>query len=99
MHYQLFLPLETKPAVDAAQARFDDHMRVHGLDDHVDDANHVNIVEGPDGKPGVLVGWLNSRSKTTRLEFKPAEQTWIQSVPIDGFERYWVGIWNDPPRS
>lgn len=93
MHYQLFLP---SPNGDRS---LNDSLAAVGLADHAGNATPIKCEKGPQGLSGKLVGWISTAAGKTRLEYRPDEQTWIPSVPIDGRERgaYWVGIWNESP--
>ncbi len=95
MHYQIYLPT----SAEKHDGSLERHMAAVGLADHADSAMSFPDIHGPDGKVGQLVGWLSTASGQTRLEYKPAEQTWLKSLPLDGREAgaYWVGVQNDSP--
>ncbi len=97
MRYQLFLPDTHKPEAKELQ-KFDKWMSTVGLQDHVAGIDHTSISGfGPDNLTGQLCGWLNSRTGAIRLEHKPAEQTWLPALPVNGTVAgsYWVGVWNE----
>ena len=50
---------------------------------------------GPDGKGGLLFGWLDSIQN--RFGFLPDQQTWIPSAASGdrATGAYWVGLWNE----
>lgn len=94
MHYLVFLPRRNEgPKNDLNLAQ---RLTAAGLADHATDGTPIFQHEGPSGEPGFCVGWGNT---STKLNVRPDEQTWLQSVPRDGVEAgaYWVGIWDDSP--
>lgn len=89
MHFLIYIPGDVPPTALAEV----------GLPGLVEDAWPCRIAVGPDGKAGTLFGWQPSKGRRY-LEYKPAEQTWVPSVPFDGQPEgaYWAG-WNtlSPP--
>lgn len=91
MHYQLFLP-EWPLNPDAE--RIEAESRKRGITDIWDNSDKLPAHDGPSGKPGLLVAWLNP--KNTQHVYDPSKQTWIPSIQkLDSGEHaYWIGIWN-----
>lgn len=92
MHYQIFVPGESKGAAET--------LKSVGLESFFvgSESTYLDPEDSPTKTSGSLFFWHENESKP-RAGFVPDEQTWIPVV-ADGeklAERYWIGFWNNHP--
>lgn len=90
-HHLIYLPISEDHAGEQGKQQ----LASVGLADHIAGAECRRVDKGPDGKPGLLFGWLTPGF--AKFGYAPDQQVWARSA---AFEQrpcgaYWVGTWND----